>query len=465
VRKKLHYHLIGIGGYRMSAIARVLHAQGDIVTGSDRQESERIRQLRDEGIKVAIGHCESNVDNADIVVYTAAVSADNPELIAARNRGILIIEGAELLGRLINPYKHRVAVAGTHGKTTTTAMINAILVHAGLDPTALPIGGDARPCEENVRIGSGQIAITEACEAYGSFFHLRPSIAVITNIDADHLDYYGTIEGVEEGFRRFVERVDTDGCIVGCWDDKRVRSVLRGCGRKIVSFGLSEAADLRAVGVDVSSPRPVYELDRRGEMLGKIELGVPGEQNVRNSLAAAAVAFELGVDVTDVQDALRSFRGTGRRFEVLYNDGQVMVVDDYAHHPTEISATLKAARSAYNNKRIIAVFQPHLYSRTQVLAEEFAETLLLADEVIVTSIYAAREQPIDGVSGENIVNGLRRRGFVNARYVPNKEALPDELANLTNKGDMVLVLGAGDIRCVAEELAGILVRKRCEESK
>ena len=465
MRKKLHYHLIGIGGYRMSAIARVVHAQGEIVTGSDRQESDRVRQLRAEGIEVAIGHCEANVNNADVVVYTAAVSADNPEMIAARNKGVLLIEGAELLGRLIDPYKHRIAVAGTHGKTTTTAMINAILVHAGLDPTAFPIGGDAKACEENVRIGSGQVAITEACEAYGSFLHLRPSIAVITNIDADHLDYYGTIEGVEEGFRRFVECVNADGCIVGCWDDVRVRRVLEGCGRKVVWFGLSEAPDLRAVDVDVSSPRPVYKLNRRGEILGEIELSVPGEQNVIDSLAAVAVAFELGVDIANVQEALRSFRGTGRRFEVLYNNDDVMVIDDYAHHPTEINATLRAARSAYNNKHIIAVFQPHLYSRTQALAEEFAEALSLADEVIVTSIYAAREQPIEGVSGENIVSGLRKRGFANARYAPNKDMLPSELANSMNKGDMVLVLGAGDIRSVAEELAGTLAQRHIEESK
>jgi len=438
----------------MSAIAHILHGRGEVVSGSDRQENDATRRLRAAGVTVSIGHSAENINGADVVVYTAAVPKDNPEMAEARQRGVPLLERPAMLGRLMEPYEHRIAVSGTHGKTTTTSMINMILDRAGLDASAL-IGGDLKSLGGNARLGFGSIILTEACEAFESFLHLHPSVAVITNIDADHLDYYGTIENIEDSFRQFVSQVDTDGCVVACWDDPRVRKVMSDCGRRLVRFGLSEGCDVCALDVDVSTPEPSYTLVRGGTVIGDVHVGVPGMQNVTDSLAAAAVAFEMGVSFDAISAALYDFKGAGRRFEILFNDGEVMVVDDYAHHPAEIKATLSGTRAAYN-KRIIAVFQPHLYSRTKLFTDDFASALSIADEVIVTAIYAAREQPMEGVSAENIVDKMKANGFENVRYAPDKNVLPDELAGRIHGGDMVLVLGAGDVRMVSERLAAIL---------
>lgn len=459
MEEKLRYHMIGIGGVGMSAIAHILHGRGEIVTGSDRQENDITRRLRSEGVKISIGHSASNVDGADVVVYTAAIPKDNPEMVEARKRGIPLLERPAMLGKIMEPYEHRIAVSGTHGKTTTTSMIDMILDRAGLDASAL-IGGDLKSLGGNAKLGAGSIILTEACEAFESFLHLYPSMAVITNIDADHLDYYGTIEHIEDSFRQFISQVDKDGCVIACWDDPRVRKVMENCGRRLVRFGIGDGADLVAENVNVSIPEPTYTLVRGGKPLGEIKLGVPGLQNVTDSLAAAAAAFEMGVGFDAVRDALRDFHGAGRRFEILYNDGDMMVVDDYAHHPAEIKATLTGARAAYRDKHIIAVFQPHLYSRTKIFEAEFASVLSTVDEVIVASIYAAREKPMEGVSGENIVNRMRESGFTNVRYAPDKNVLPEELAARIGKGDMVMVIGAGDIRTVGDKLAEILNERR-----
>lgn len=434
----------------MSAIARILHGRGATVTGSDRQESDVTCRLRCEGIRVSIGHSAENVDGADLVVYSSAIPPDNPELLEARARGVPTIERPEMLGRLMRPYAHRIAVSGTHGKTTTTSMIDVILSRAGLEVTTL-IGGDLASLGGNARLGSGSIILAEACEAFESFLHLQPSIAVVTNIEGDHLDHYGTVERVENAFRQFIGQVDEDGCVVACWDDLRTRKVVADGGRLVVWFGLGEGAEVRAVDVDTSVPEPTYTLVRAGEALGTVRIGVPGLQNVTDSLAAAAVAFEMGVRFDAIAAALRDFRGAGRRFEVLYDDGRIMVVDDYAHHPSEIKATLSAAREAYD-KRIVAVFQPHLYSRTKIFLGEFAKALATADEVIVAPVYAAREQPMDGVSADKIVEEMKRDGYFNARYAPDMSVLPDELAASISAGDMVLILGAGDITEVGHRL-------------
>lgn len=438
----------------MSAIAHILHGRGEVVTGSDRQENDATRRLRAAGVTVSIGHSALNVNGADVVVYTPAIPKDNPEILEARSRSITLLERPAMLGRLMEPYQHRVAVSGTHGKTTTTSMINMIFDRAGLDASAL-IGGDLKSLGGNARLGTGSIILTEACEAFESFLHLHPSVAVITNIDADHLDYYKTIENIEDSFRQFISQVDTDGCVVACWDDERVRKVVDGCGRRTVKFGLQGNLDVLGVNVDVSSPEPTYTILHRGQALGEVRVGVPGIQNVIDSLAAAAVGFELGVGFEAIADALKDFRGAGRRFEILYDDGKIMVVDDYAHHPSEINATLSAARAAYG-KRITAVFQPHLYSRTKIFQTEFAEALSLADEVIIAPIYAAREQPMEGVSSENLVSLMKRNGFDNVRFAADKADIVQQLAGSVTDGDLVLVLGAGDIRQVTEELAEIL---------
>ncbi|MHB9037344.1 MAG: UDP-N-acetylmuramate--L-alanine ligase [Armatimonadota bacterium] len=448
----LHYHLIGIGGAGMSAIAHVLHKRGESVSGSDRQENDATRRLQSAGVKVSIGHSEAHINGADVVVYSAAISKDNSEMLKAAQLGLEMLERPAMLGRLMEPYAHRVAVSGTHGKTTTTSMINSILECTGLDANVL-IGGDVKSLGGNVRIGNGSVFVTEACEAFSSFLHLYPSIAVITNIDADHLDHYGTVERVEETFGKFVGQVDEDGCVIACGDDDRVRRVLDGCGRRVVWFGTSGSLDILAADVDVSKPEPTYVIVRGGKTLGEITMGVPGIQNVLDSLAAAGVAFELGADFDAVRTGLRDFKGAGRRWEIMYDKDGITVVDDYAHHPAEIKATLSGARAAHPARHIIAVFQPHLYSRTKAFVSEFAEALSIADEVVVSSIYAAREQPIEGVSAESIVDKMRANGFSDVRYAPDKDDIALELAGRVKSGDLVIVLGAGDIRTVSERLA------------
>lgn len=452
--EKLRYHFIGIGGVGMSAIAQILHAKGAVVSGSDRQESNITRRLRDSGMKVTIGHSAENINGADIVVYTAAIAKNNPEMMEAQRRGLPLVERPVMLGKLMEPYQHRVAITGTHGKTTTTSMVSTILSCAGADATVL-IGGDVKSLGSNVRLGEGGVIVAEACEAYGSFLHLYPSIATVLNIDVDHLDYYGNVEHIEEGFRKFISQIDADGCVVANVDDVRTRRVVDNCSRRVVWFGLSDAAQMRAEAVNISTPEPTYTLVRNGNAVGDICLSVPGMQNVVDSLAAAAVAYELDIDFEVIKQGLRGFKGVGRRFDILYNNGKVMVVDDYAHHPTEIKATLEAVRAAYD-KHVIAVFQPHLYSRTQQLMDEFVKALTLADEVIIAPIYAARELPIEGVTAETIAVKMKKNGFVNVRYSPDKAAIARELAGRVTEGDMVIVIGAGDIRATGEELASIL---------
>ena len=435
----------------MSAIAHVMHHRGARISGSDQRRSATTDRLLAEGITVAIGHDPANVDGASLVVYSAAVPQDNVELEAARQLGVPIITRAEMLGRLMAPYRHRVAVTGTHGKTTTTSMIGLVLAEAGMDPTVL-IGGDLEALGGNARVGSESLFVTEACEAFNSFLELRPSIAVITNIDADHLDYHGSIENIVESFGRFVRQVDEDGCVVACLDDANVRRVLEGLNRRVVGYSIDGGGDLRAAETWVNTPAPSYELVRGGERLGRVTLGVPGLHNVANSLAAAAVGFELGVSFEDIRNGFLRFKGTGRRFEMLGILGDIMVVDDYAHHPREIRATLAAARAGWR-RRIIAVFQPHLYSRTQLFAREFAEALSAADLLIVTDIYAAREKPIEGVTAALISDAVER---AEVHYIPDKSEIAGFLLSRVRPGDMVITLGAGDIRAVGEELVQAL---------
>lgn len=447
---------MGIGGVSMSAIALMLQNAGYEVTGSDRQDSEIIKILRKHDISVFIGHDAKNVEGADVVVYTAAIASDNVELVEARRRGISTVERPVLLGQLMADYEHKIAVAGAHGKTTTVAMTTAILEQAGWHPTAL-LGTD----RDNLKLGEHRVIITEACEAFGSFLFLKPSVTVVLNIDADHLDYYGTIDQIERAFQQFMAQTEPGGYIIACADDNRVQRVLQnlsqsGAMEKVttVSFGFSERADYRAVNIFHEGLRSRYTLLVRGEPVGDVKLGVPGDQNIMNSLAAIGVGLELGISFETACRALENYRGAPRRFEVLY-DGEVVVIDDYAHHPTEIEATIESARSSYGG-RITAVFQPHLYSRTKFLLDEFARALSRADEVIVAPIYPAREEPIPGVSGASIVECIRRMGHTSASYASDIDQLPNQLAKGVKPGDVVLVMGAGDIRRVAEKLASML---------
>lgn len=447
----IRVHFVGIGGAGMSAIARVMHHRGVHVSGSDQKRSVTTDKLAEEGIAVTIGHEASNVNDATLVVYSAAVPLDNPELEIARRQGIEVISRAEMLGRLMDPYKNRVAITGTHGKTTTTSMAGVVLAEAGLDPTVL-IGGDLASLGGNTRVGSNSLFVAEACEAFDSFLNLRPSVAVITNIDADHLDFHGTLEKIIKSFEQFVHQVDKDGCVIACVDDANVRRVLQGLDRRIVGYSVDGDGDIRAANISVDSPYASYDLVRNGETIGRVTLGVPGAQNIANSLAAAAIGFEYGASFEAVRDALANFTGTGRRFETLGVVNDIMVVDDYAHHPREIQATLSAARSGWK-RRIIAVFQPHLYSRTRIFAQEFAESLSLADIVVVTDIYAAREKPIEGVTAALVFDAIQG---TEVHYVPDKSEIVGMLTPVVRPGDMVICLGAGDIRTVGEDLVAAL---------
>ncbi len=437
----------------MSGLARVLARQGVHVTGSDLRESPTLEALRREsGIVATAGHQAANVQGASLVVVSAAVRGGNPEIEAARVAGVPIISRAEMLGRLMARYPQSVAVTGTHGKTTTTGMIATLLDAAGLDPTVL-IGGDLPRFDGNARLGGGDLFLAEACEAYDSFLDLAPKIAVVTNIEADHLDYYGDLDNVLRSFRQFLSQVT--GTALLCADDANIRRLIAaGCGApECLLFGLADDADLRATDLALDGLHPSYMAVWKGQSLGTVTLSVPGRHNVINSLAAVAVGLALGIPFARIADGLAGFSGTGRRFEQLGETASgILVIDDYAHHPTEIRATLAAARRAYPGRRIIAVFQPHLPSRTRDFKTEFAESFGNADHVVLTDIFLAREQPLEGVTGAGLAAlTADRRGVQHVTYVGDKSLLAGRLSDLVSPGDVLLTLGAGDIRAVAEE--------------
>ena len=450
-------HFVGIGGAGMSGIARVLARQGVAVTGSDLRETPTLEALRREsGIRAVAGHSPSNLEGATLVVASAAVKKDNPELLAARAQGIEIVSRAEMLGRLMARYPRSVAITGTHGKTTTTGMTALVLEAGGLDPTVL-IGGDLPSWGGNARVGRSDVFLTEACEAYDSFLDLDPQIAVVTNIEADHLDYYGTLDNVLRSFRKFLSQVTGTMILSGCDANlSALRDELKAGTPNVITYGLCEQVGMRAVEIDPAGQAPSYTAVWQGKALGRVRLRVPGLHNVHNSLAALAVGLVLDVPFADIAAGLGAFTGTGRRFERLGEAGGVLVIDDYAHHPTEIRATLAAARGAFPDRRIVAVFQPHLPSRTRDLGEHFAESFGDADHAVLTDIYLAREQPIEGVTGAGLAAlTADRRGAQHVTYVADKAQLPARLAEIVRPGDLVLTLGAGDIRAAGE---GLLAR-------
>ena len=445
-------HMVGICGAGMSGLAIVMAGMGYRVSGCDLRPGEVGDKLRGLDISVAEGHDPSHLSGAGLVVASAAVPRSDPELEAARSRGMTILSRAEMLGRLMAG-RFGVAVSGTHGKTTTTSMIAVVLRAAGLDPTIL-IGGDLDLLGGNARLGKGDLFVTEACEAYDSFLELRPRLAVITNIEHDHHDWYPTMEDVLRSFRRFLSQIEEGGCAIICADCPNARGIIPDISARVVTYGLSEDAEIRAVDVDESSPDPSFRVEYLGRDLGRFELRVPGAHNIRNALAAIAVACEFEVEPVIMKAAFAGFRGAGRRFDVLGTARGITVVDDYAHHPTEVSATLQAARAW--KRRLVAVFQPHLFSRTQALAADFAESLRAADEVVLTEIYPAREKPMPGVSAKMIADMINSADPGKARFVSEKDRLADDMLPRLKSGDLVVFMGAGDIRESAEELASRL---------
>ena len=444
-------HMIGIGGAGMSGIAEVLASRGHEVTGSDLKESPYTRRLRDAGITVHIGHTPEQVGDADQVVISTAIPKTNPELLEARRRSIPIIPRAAALAWILEGNRS-VAVAGTHGKTTTTSMTAHVLRALGENPTAL-VGGELNDIGSNVAFGRSDLVVAEADESDRSLLHLGPQAAVVTNIEFDHPDFYSSLEDVVETFEQFVRSLPEDGVLITCADDPRCLGVAAEAPCPMMTYGI-DSGDLRA---EILGPNR-YVLLENGERRGEVELGVYGRHNALNSLAAAGVARWLGYDAYEAALTLKTFGGVRRRLQLKGEVADIRVVDDYAHHPTELAATLAAARSTMTNGgRVIAVFQPHRYSRTRALYREFGDSFAAADAVLITEVYGAGEMPQPGVNGKLVVDAIcETRGHPEVYYIPQQDAIPRVLGEISERGDLVLTLGAGDISQVGESLLDVL---------
>ena len=443
-RRCRRIHFVGIGGIGMSGIAEVLANLGYDVQGSDLRSSEVTRRLQSFGVTVHEGHDPDHVSDADVVVVSSAVADSNPEVRAARRHKTPVIRRAEMLAELMR-LKYGIAVGGTHGKTTTTSLVAAILTHAGLDPTIV-VGGKVNKLGTTAKLGQGPYLVAEADESDGSFLHLSPSIAVVTNIDPEHLDHYrGGLDEIRETFVTFVNRIPFYGLAVLCIDHPEVQGILPSVEKRYVTYGLSAQADLMARHLRFEGPKTEFEVFRRGDSLGTFRLNMLGHHNVSNALAALAVADELGVEMDRAREALADFDGVERRFSVRGEVGGVMVVDDYGHHPAEIRATLQGVRQAYPDRRVLAVFQPHRYSRTKLLAADFASAFNDADMVLLTPLYAAGEAPIEGVNSAMLAEVIRQHGHHDVRLADDLDDAVQRTKSVSRPRDVVLAFGAGDI--------------------
>jgi len=437
-----HLHMVGIGGSGMSGIAEVLLNLRYTVTGSDMAEGEAVSHLRSLGGTIYLGHAASHVEGADVVVISTAIGSDNPEVIEARRRGIPVIPRAEMLGELMR-MKAGIAVAGTHGKTSVTSMVAQVLHLAGLDPTIV-IGGRLGILGSSAKLGGGDLMVTEADESDGSFLMLRPKIGIITNIDREHLDYYGSLEALVDAFTTFANTVPFYGKVIACGDCATVRDMLPRLTRRVVTYGLGEDVDLRATDLEFDGPCSRFTVHTRSGELGRVEIRSPGRHQVVNALAAVAAGLDCDVPFAAIADALGSFAGADRRFQIKGEAGGILVVDDYGHHPTEIMATLDAARGGWD-RRIIAVFQPHRYTRVRDLMLDFARAFDQAAVVVVTPIYAAGEQPMPGITAGAMATALRDAGHPDVRLAQDLDQVPAILEEITREGDLVITLGAGSV--------------------
>ena len=454
-------HFTGIGGIGMSGIAEILHDLGYAVQGSDMSENANVRRLRDKGITVMIGQNAANVDNASLLVISTAIKPDNAEVVAARARFLPIVHRAEMLGELMR-LRWSIAVAGTHGKTTTTSLVATMLNGAGIDPTVIN-GGIITGWGSNARLGSGKWMVVEADESDGSFAKLKPTVAVVTNIDPEHLDHHGSFERLEAAFSNFVASIPFYGFATLCIDHPAVQRLMAGIkDRRIVTYGMSANADVRAVNIRAEAGHMLFTVqlsDRIGTPstdLDEVRFPMLGEHNVQNCLAAIAVALEMNIAPAKITAALASFGGVGRRFETKGVSGGVTIIDDYGHHPVEIRAALKAGRMLCGTNRLIAVVQPHRYSRIADLFDDFCSCFNDADEVLVADVYAAGETPIDGANKDALVDGLRDYGHKAAAALAGPDKLAAEIAARTKPGDVVMCLGAGDITAWAAALPAAL---------
>ena len=443
--KTKHIHVIGIGGAGLSGITEILLDLGFRVTGSDIQKSYTTEHLRSRGATIYNGHAASQMCGADVVVMSPAIPPDNPEFLAAEAQKIPIIRGAEMLNE-ITRMRYSVAVSGTHGKTTTTAMTATVL--ADLDPTVV-VGGKLVD-GSHARTGEGDVMVVEADEAYGSIEMFYPTVAVVTSVDADHLDYYSSVDEIGETFLKFINKVPFYGAAVLCLDSENVQRFIPRVKKRYVTYGLEIGADLVAEGITVEGPTSRYRVRKNGHLYGEIHLKMPGRHNISNSLAAIAVGLELDIPFDRIRERLESFRGVHRRFEVLGEVNDIIVVDDYAHNPAKLKAALSGARDGYK-RRIVAIFQPHRYQRVRDLADEFSRSFYQADVLIVTSIYSAGEVPIKNVTAEKLAKAIQAHGHRNVHYVPNTDEITDVLMKITQPKDIVITLGAGDISKVGHE--------------
>ena len=442
--KYKNIHAIGIGGIGLSAICEILLSRGYNVSGSDMKESEMTMKLAQMGARVFIGHRKENVENADVLLYTAAIGPDNPELLRAKERGIPCLSRAEMLGHLMSEYENSIAVSGTHGKTTTTSMVSLIMENAKLDPTIL-VGGNLGEIGGNCQVGHSKYFVTEACEYVDSFLSLKPKIEIILNIDSDHLDYFKDINQIVSSFDKFAKLVPEDGTIIAYEANPFVNKVINGLDN-VITFGLNENCDYYGKNITFDeNGMPGFDVKKKGEFLTHVNLNVPGEHNVLNALAAFACTNSLGVDAKTIADTLHNYTGTERRFDIIgMTQNGVKVIDDYAHHPTEIKATLAATKNVPHNELWVC-FQPHTYTRTLALFDEFADAFEGADHLILAEIYAAREKNIYKVSSQQLMEKIKElHPDMDVCYIDNFDDMAAYLKKNTSKGDMVITMGAGD---------------------
>lgn len=448
-----HIHCIGIGGIGLSAVAEIFASRGYIVSGSDMKMSDTTAHLASKGIKIYEGHSAENIKGADLVIYSAAVSPENPEIMAANAGGVMTATRAEALGALMNDYSTSIAVSGTHGKTTTTSMVSLILENAKTDPTIL-VGGNLHEFNGNVKIGKSDLFVTEACEYMDSFLSLRPKIEIILNIDSDHLDYFKDIDHIVASFDRFAKLVPNDGYIVAYEANPFVSRVISDADCNVITFGFNENSDYYAMNIEFNSEgHPAFDVCSKGKKISRVQLEIPGEHNISNALASFATCHTLGVPVDVITSTLQQYRGTQRRFDIIgTTKNNVKIIDDYAHHPTEIRATLKAAQNVPHN-RLWCLFQPHTYTRTLALFDEFTTAFEDTNVLIMAEIYAAREKNIYKISSKKLITEIKKQNPEKEAYYFNSlEEISKFVANNAQDGDMVITMGAGDIYKVAEML-------------
>jgi UDP-N-acetylmuramate--alanine ligase len=451
-----HIHMVGIGGIGMSGMAEILIQRGYKVTGSDGASNETTDRLKELGATIYQGHAPENIEGADVVVYTSAVKAtENEETKAALENRIPTIKRAEMLAELMK-MKFGIGVAGTHGKTTTTTMIGHVTQDGNYDPTIM-VGGKVHSFDKtNAVVGKGDVIVVEADEFDRTFLRLTPSIAIITNIEAEHLDIYDDLEDVKGAFIDYANKVPFYGAVIVCLDDPNVRSILPDLERRIISYGLSPQAQVRAVDIQMNQFTSTFTVMNDDQKLGVITLKAPGDHNVKNALAAVATGIELNIDFKLIKQGLERYQGVFRRFQKKVEEQGVMVIDDYAHHPTEVAATLNAARKGWPDRRIVAVFQPHLYSRTQDLYKEFGLSFSDAEVLLITDVYPSREKPIEGVTGKLISDTAEQYGHKHVIYVEDKADVTETLKEISKAGDIIITMGAGDIYKYGEEFANEL---------